>query len=68
MAITLLMLCAHGCATTSPTNDLPLPPLPDYRVLAELDAHDLTPDSAPHTWEFMGRLFRYHDIVRAMSE
>lgn len=67
-----LMLCGSGCASPSPisalarANSTVAPPLPDYRVLAEMDAHGMTPANAPHTWEFLGRVFRYYDMTQAM--
>lgn len=66
-AITALMLCVSACATQTPKTKLFTPPLPDHKVLAELDAHGLTPESAPHTWEFLGRVFIYYDVTTAMN-
>lgn len=37
-------------------------------LLDELDAHGMTPKSAPHTWEFLGKTFMYHDIVKAVRQ
>lgn len=66
MVIILPILCVSGCKTTTSPINPPLPPIPNASVLAELDAHDMTPQSAPHTWEFLGKSFMYYDIIMQM--
>ena len=67
-AITALTLWLAACAPQSLKTNPPLPPLPDYRVLDELESRGLTPLNAPYTWQFLGRVFMYYDAVKAMRE
>lgn len=68
MAIIALTAWLTACAPQNQRAKYPWPqPLPDYRVLEELDKFGVTPAAAPHTWEFLGRVFMYHDIMQAMQ-
>ena len=64
----LLAMLLTACQTQSQRLTVIKPPEPPLEMFNELVAHNVTPETAPNTWEWFALFYQYYDIMAVLND